>query len=153
MPALLRRILLAVGAVVLLVGMAGASAFWYGTRLGAELAASGKNPFVAGTDFGKRTDQSSCIAEALAPARRDGGTQALLEAHLFLKGCLAASHPTPGFCGGVPPSGEILASATWAVDKCDALGVPGHFCQQLMRDVQAACDSGGHPARPASAAI
>jgi hypothetical protein len=68
---------------------------------------------------------------------------------LFMRACLDASRPTPGFCDEVPRRLEFVRSAEWELQQCKRYGLsPEKQCQQLFQQVQQFCEERGRFQRP-----
>jgi hypothetical protein len=82
-----------------------------------------------GAAFGPGHTNEQCVAEAfrLGIACRDD-TFCELRAADFLRGCLNASQPSPGFCTGVPSRSlsDLFASQAWSSRFWEAHGRPHH---------------------------
>jgi hypothetical protein len=60
---------------------------------------------------------------------------------IFLRTCLDASRPTPGFCDDVPRQFEFMKSAQWQLQQCRHYGLPPEKqCGQLFQQVQQFCE-------------
>lgn len=112
---------------------------WLQSKTGA-LHTHAKEMEKQGAEFGAGTDQEGCLKEAL---RRDETTDGLgSEAfnHFFLKACLEASAPTPGFCDLVPAPTAVKSSVAWRVLICHEHGRPaGGSCDRLLEGLQDFC--------------
>jgi hypothetical protein len=91
-------------------------------------------------DFGAKTDNEGCLNETFSRHKGDRSIKGQIATQVFLGGCLAASQPSPGFCDGVPPKGEIMKSINWALKKCSDSGLQNdQGCQRIYSTVQDYC--------------
>jgi hypothetical protein len=94
--------------------------------------------------FAAGHDQEACIVDAL---RRDdlcGGTSFACEitAGVFLQRCLENATPVAGLCDDVPPAREIIRSAQWTTQTCEARGhAHSQECTRLLPAIQRYCDA------------
>ena len=58
-----------------------------------------------------------------------------------LLACLEASHPTPGFCTGIPDADSLTASFKWRLDECQRLHLKDSNCGNLLGTIQLYCGS------------
>jgi len=93
-------------------------------------------------EYGRRTDNEGCVNEAVARHARSEGLGDIFKNTIFLRICLDASRPTPGFCDTVPHQLEFSRSAQWQLEQCRRYGLsPEKQCGQLFQQVQQFCDS------------
>jgi hypothetical protein len=93
-------------------------------------------------EYGRRTDNEGCVNEAVARHARSEGLSDIFKNTIFLRICLDASRPTPGFCDTVPHQLEFSRSAQWQLEQCRRYGLsPEKQCGQLFQQVQQFCDS------------
>ncbi len=136
------KVTLIVGGIllVLFIGVVAAGFYVVGTY-GPALVETGKKGIEEGETFGRRTDNEGCLTESLARHKSSQGLGDLIKANVFLRACLEASTPTPGFCEGVPARTEFIKSAHWQRERCHQQGFPdGGQCQQVFAQVQQFCE-------------
>jgi hypothetical protein len=140
-------IVLAVIAVAALLGCGlcfGGMYFWVDQNAD-RLRESGQRVMAEAESFAASHSQDECIDEGLRRKDACGSGMEVIcnaEAGIFLRRCLEAAAPTPGLCDGVPPPGEIMAGATWAVGYCAARGRSGdQQCAQFVRAIVEYCGS------------
>jgi len=133
-------IVIAVCGFVLLVLSVLTAAYWW-SHHSREIFQKVENTYSEGTEFGKKTDDRGCVAEALSRYRQNRGIGGSLSANLFVRGCLESSRPTQGFCDDVPRPTEIMKSAGWQVKQCKDAGLSDSFCNQIFSQVQQYCES------------
>ena len=107
-----------------------------------ELANMGEEADAAGIEYGIGSDQAGCVGAGLSQQDGCGAFDPMCEAEnsIWLRACLSAATPTPGFCDGVPEKSDIIDSATWAVGTCMNLGRPDdQACGRLLQQVQEHC--------------
>ncbi|MGH9769910.1 MAG: hypothetical protein ACREAB_21000, partial [Blastocatellia bacterium] len=91
-------------------------------------------------EFGAKTDNEGCLNEALARHKRDKSITGRISTQIFLSVCLQQSEPSPGFCDGVPPKGEMMKSINWTLKKCaDAELQNDQDCRTMFSAVQEYC--------------
>lgn len=137
------KVILIIGVViVLLVGACvGVGVYWW-RHHSREFIAAGRQAMDEGRAFGRQTDNDGCMAEAVARARHEQGFGAALNHNLFLRACLEASRPVPGFCSAVPARTEFMKSVRWQQQKCHDAGLAGDaYCGQLFTQVQQFCEA------------
>jgi hypothetical protein len=134
------KVFLWVGAAVL--GLLGLLVVGAGTLLYLNkdrLLTGGRDAIEEGRKFGESATQDACLDEALRQAEGKGPFGSI-GPNLFLAGCLRSAQESNGFCDDVPPTGEIMASATWRGGRCAEAGRPNdQACVQLMSSVQRHC--------------
>jgi hypothetical protein len=93
-------------------------------------------------EFARTHDQSACRDEGLHRGDACGPTEltCFTQASVFLERCLQSCAPTPGFCDGVPPQTDFMASATWAAAECARLGrAQDSRCSSMLQSIQRTC--------------
>ena len=86
------------------------------------------------------SSSNSCRRAAYVRVTQRNGIIDQAENKLFLKACLGKATRPGGFCDGVPPLGEIMQSASWAVQRCSAKGKTGdQNCARMMQVLQDVC--------------
>ena len=138
------KVLLIIGGilVVLVVGVVVASVIVV-RKYGPELVEAGKQTVAEGQEYGRRTDNEGCVNEAVARHSRSEGFGDMIKNTIFLRTCLDASRPTPGFCDDVPRRFEFVKSAEWQLQQCKRYGLsPEKQCGQLFQQVQQFCEEG-----------
>ncbi|HEV3470189.1 MAG TPA: hypothetical protein VG148_12765 [Pyrinomonadaceae bacterium] len=135
------KVLLIVGAVLTLLCAvaAGLSVYWW-RQHGRGLVEGGQEAFREGREFGGRANSQECLAEAAGRHRRAASLVEVFRINLFLRGCLEACTPTPGFCDGVPGQLEFVKTAEWGHEQCRRHGLSAERqCGQLFAQVQQYC--------------
>jgi len=136
------KVLLVVGVllVLLIVGVVVAGYFLARTY-GPGLVEAGKQTFTEGAEYGRRTDNEGCLNEAVARQARADGFTAMIKNNVFMRACLEASRPTPGFCDGVPRQTEFMKAVAWQQQQCQRYGLSAEQqCSQLFSQVQHFCE-------------
>jgi hypothetical protein len=135
------KVLLVVG-VVLAVLCAGA----YGLGLylwrqhGRAFADGGQEAFKEGRAFAESTSSQGCLDEAVERHRRASSFGEMFRVNLFLRSCLDAATPTPGFCDAVPGQFEFVRMMQWSQEQCRQHGLSVEKqCVQLFSQVQYHC--------------
>lgn len=91
-------------------------------------------------EFGAKNNNEGCLKEALSRHKRDKSITGQISTQIFLSVCLQESEPSPGFCDGVPPKGEIMKSINWTLKKCSDAGMQNdQTCQRVFSAVQEYC--------------
>lgn len=92
------KVLLIIGCIlVVLVAGVIVGGIYLVRRYGPEVVEAGKKTIAEGEQYGKRTDNEGCLNEAVARHSRSEGFGDLIKTNIFLRACLTASRPTPGF--------------------------------------------------------
>jgi hypothetical protein len=136
------KVLLIVGVllVLLLVGV-GVAAYLVARTYGPGLVEAGKQTYTEGVEYGRRTDNEGCLNEAVARQARAEGFTDMIKINVFMRACLEASRPTPGFCDTVPRQTEFMKAAGWQLQQCRRYGLsPEKQCGQLFQQVQQFCE-------------
>jgi hypothetical protein len=141
MPGWLKALLIvAIIIIVLIVGVVGAGVFWWMRNKDA-LIARAKEVATEGKDFGSQSDNQACVDESIARYKREPGLRNGISTGIFMRTCLDASRPTPGFCDEVPKVTDFMRSARWRIEQCSQIGLAqDNYCQQLFQQVQSFCE-------------
>ena len=147
------KVLLILGVLLVLLVVGGAVAVYFLARTyGPGLVEAGKQTYGEGVEYGRRTDNEGCLNEAVARQARAEGFTDLIKNNVFMRACLEASRPTPGFCDTVPRRTEFMKSIGWQQQQCQRYGLsPEKQCSQLFGQVQQFCDERGRRAENANA--
>jgi hypothetical protein len=142
MPTWMKVLLVVGGLVLVLLVAAVVAGFFVVRRYGPGLVEAGKQTFTEGAEYGQRTDNEGCLNEAAARQARIDGFTDMVKNSVFLRACLEASRPTPGFCDGVPRRGEFMKAIGWQAQQCQRFGLkPEQQCGQLFQQVQHFCET------------
>lgn len=143
MPGWLKALLIVLVVIVLLVlGCIGAGVYWW-TKNKDALLARAKEVATEGRDFGRNSDNQGCVDESISRYKKDPGMGSLISNSIFMRMCLDASRPTPGFCTDVPKATEFIKSGQWRVEQCRKIDLASDsYCQQLFQPVQEFCERG-----------
>ena len=141
MPGWLKAlIIVAIVIVLLIVGVVGAGVFWWMRNKDA-LINRAKEVVAEGKDFGGHSDNQACVDESISRYKKDPGFSSAISNSIFMRTCLDASKPTPGFCNTVPKTTEFMKSAEWRRDQCSRVNLSrDSYCQQLFQPVQQFCE-------------
>jgi len=127
------------GLFLLAIVAVGVIGYWFYQNKGKLIRAAVDIEKVA-KEFGAKTDNEGCLNEAVSRHKSDKSITGRISTTAFLTVCLQESKPSPGFCDGVPASGEILKSGAWRLKKCADAGLQNdQGCQQLFGVVQSYC--------------
>ncbi len=131
---------IAAGALGVLLATCGGAAAWLYANSD-RLAEQGKATMREGAHFGGGKDAPACVDEALRRLyASDLGIIGEATNKVFLEACLDVAKRPPGFCDGAPPRGEILKSADWLLERCQAAGHPNDQpCTRLLGAIQERC--------------
>jgi hypothetical protein len=103
--------------------------------------ARAKTVAAEGRDFGRRTDNQGCVDEGISRYKKDPGISSVMSNSLFMRICLDASKPTPGFCDEVPAQTEFIKSAQWRSAQCSRIDLSRDSqCPNLFAPVQQYCE-------------
>lgn len=140
MPTWLKALLAVLLVVVLLViGVVIAGGYWF-IRNKDALVSRAKEVVAEGKDFGAHSDNQGCVDESISRYKKEPGMSTAISTSIFMRTCLDASKPTPGFCDHVPGETEFIKSGKWRVEQCRNYGLVGDsYCQNLFQPVQQFC--------------
>ena len=125
--------------IVLVVGVVVAGVYWVSRNKDAWIA-KGKAVMTEGRDFGRNTDNQGCVDESISRYKKDSGFGSAIGSSLFMRACLDASRPTPGFCDDVPGPTEFIKTAQWRIEQCRRVDLSrDNNCQNLFAPVQQFC--------------
>jgi hypothetical protein len=142
MPTWAKVLLIAAVLLVLLVLAAAGAGVYLWRQHGRGFVESTRKTGAEGQEYGKHTDAQGCLAEGLARHTRAEGFGEIVGTNIFLRTCLDASGPSPGFCEGVPRQLEFIKSAQWQQQQCQKHGLsPAKQCGQLFAQVQQYCEA------------
>ena len=136
------KVLLALGVLLVVLFVGGAVALYFLARAyGPGLLEAGKQTYGEGVEYGRRTDNEGCLNEAVARQARADGFGGMIKNNVFMRACLEASRPTPGFCDTVPRQTEFMKAIAWQQQQCARYGLPPEKqCGQLFSQVQQFCE-------------
>lgn len=145
------KVLLIGGVLLVLLLVGGAVAIYFLARTyGPGLVEAGKQTYGEGVEYGRRTDNEGCLNEAVARQARADGFGDLIKNNVFMRACLDASRPTPGFCDTIPRRTEFMKSIAWQQQQCARYGLSQEQqCSQLFGQVQQFCEQRGANANAA----
>jgi hypothetical protein len=145
MPTWLKALLIiALVIVLLVVGVAVAGGYWWMRNKDA-LISRAKEVVAEGKDFGDHSDNQGCVDESISRYKKEPGMGTAISTSIFMRTCLDASKPTPGFCDHVPGETEFIKSGKWRVEQCRNYGLAGDsYCQNLFQPVQQFCAKQSH---------
>jgi hypothetical protein len=142
MPGWLKTLLIvAVVLVVLVIGVVGAGVIYVMKNKDAWMARA-KEVATEGKNYGNTTDNQGCVDEGLSRYKKDPGLTSVISNSVFMRTCLEASKPTPGFCDEVPKQMEFMKAAEWKLKQCRLAGLQSdNNCQNLFTPVQQFCET------------
>lgn len=136
------NVALAIGGGMLFVLLAmGGFGYYFWTQHYKPGVQAGLNSWPEGEAFGKSSDNSGCVQEAVARYRKDKTFTNGVASTVFLQACLPVSQAQLDFCEKVPPAKEILATMHWTIAQCAKaeLGIQDDHCMNLFSAVQDFC--------------
>jgi hypothetical protein len=146
MPGWLKVLLIVLAVVVVLVIGAIAAGIYYVSSHKDAWLAKGRAVMTEGKDFGRSTDNQGCVDESVSRYKKEPGLTSVLSSSFFMRACLDASRPTPGFCDQVPKQTDFIKSARWRVEECQRINLSSDSnCQQLFTPVQQFCEHASMP--------
>ena len=144
MPTWMKVLLIIGGMLVVLAIVVGVAGYFVMRKYGPGLLEAGKQTIAEAQEYGQRTDNEGCLNEAVSRQARAQGFTEIIKNGIFVRACLDASRPTPGFCDGVPGRLEFMKSARWQLDQCARYGLKQEQqCGQLFQQVQQFCEMRG----------
>lgn len=112
---------------------------WAQSAMG-ELREEGRVVMAEAEEFGRGRPSSACMDEAFSRLDACDGVMCEATTGAWLEACLCASTRPTGFCDGVPPESEIMASARYRIAACRARGARDEqACGRLLASVQRVC--------------
>ena len=141
MSTFLKVILIIFACTILLSGACVIVGVSWWNRHKQEYVEAGKKAIVEGREFGASTDKRGCLSEAVARYKKSPGFNGAISTNLFIRACLETSHPTVGFCDGVPKRTEFVKSAQWQLKQCSDVDISDSYCGQIFAQVQEYCES------------
>lgn len=117
MPGWARTLIVTLGIVVALVICALALGVVYVVRNKEAWKAQGREAVAQGKSFGANADNQGCLDESIARYKSTQNHLNAISTNLFMKSCLDASRPTPGFCEKVPV-GDMMKLVAWREAQC-----------------------------------
>lgn len=140
MPKWLKVVLGILAVLVLTCGLFVAGGMYWFNSNKDKLKDLGDRAMNEGKAFGRTSDADGCVEEALKRLDAKSGLMDQVEHKVFLKACLGEAPPSAGLCDGVPRKGEIMKSATWALDECTRRKHAGNQdCGRVLQELQDAC--------------
>jgi hypothetical protein len=133
-------ITVAVCFVLFVAGAVGLGVYMWKRHSG-ELLDAGKKQYEQGLAFGKETDESGCLDQALTRYKGNRGMTGSLSAGVFVRACWTSSRPTAGFCDRVPKPLDIFTAARWQVEQSRRAGVDEQLGGQIFAQQRAYCGS------------
>ncbi|MCZ6695769.1 MAG: hypothetical protein O7A63_04430 [Acidobacteria bacterium] len=137
--------------VVLTVVLAGAGWYFWSKHLD-PLLQGVRAQRAHGLEFGQSADARECLMKAFEIYAEEPGIKRGMICRIFLDSCLSMSSPSAGFCGGVPATNEVVASAKWRVSVCGREGHGDESCHMLLDPLQEYCEGVGGGAYDGSGA-
>ena len=140
------KIILAVvvGLALFAVGVIGLGAYFW-SRHGRGLVEANERQYAQGLAFGRQTDESGCLNEAVTRYKRNGGMTGYMAAGLFVKACWTSSRPSDGFCDQVPKPLDLLRAPRWQLEQSRRAGIDRQYGGQIFSLQQMHCDSRVQP--------
>lgn len=152
MPTWLKALLgVALVIVVLVVGVIVVGVVWWSRNKDA-LIGRAKEVITEGRDAGRDTDNQGCVDVSVTRYKKEPGLGSVISNSIFMRACLDASRPTPGFCDDVPRQTEFVKTAQWRIEQCRKVDLSKDTnCQNLFTPVQQFCDRQGRKSSESNA--
>jgi len=119
----------------------GGACIYVFSKYGREFGEGVKSSQTEGENFGRGTDDTGCLKEALARNKQNKSITSIVSVNVFLGTCLKESRPSEGFCEGVPLKSSKQESKKWAAQKCAEAGQSGITCEAMFQVVQSYCEN------------
>ena len=128
----------------------GGATLWLGRRAGRAFMKSAHAAHEQGRLEGARLDESACLAAAFQRLRADPSMTFAesLRDNQRLVGCLEASRLSDRACQGVPSIATPAKVGLWAGEHCQAIGLPGVYCHNVLMRLAEHCSSPRRAERP-----
>ena len=142
MPGWVKGLLIGFGVVLLLAVIVIGAGVFYVMRNKDAWMAKAKEVAEEGKRFGETADNQGCVDEGVNRYKKAPGITAVISNTVFMRMCLEASKPTPGFCDEVPRATEFMKSAEWRLKQCRQAGLQSDSnCQNLFTPIQQFCET------------
>jgi hypothetical protein len=143
MPGWLKALLIVlVVIIVLAVGVVAIAGFWIYRNKDAVIAKT-KQIATEAKEYGEKTDNQGCVDESISRYKADRGFTRAISTSIFMRVCLDASRPTPGFCDEVPKQMEFMKTAQWRKEQCRRFDLSRDSnCTSLFSPIQQFCEEG-----------
>ena len=102
---------------------------------------AGKRQAEQGYGFGRDTDESGCLEEAIRRYKGNRGFSGSMATAMFVQGCWRTSRRTDGFCDRVPSPFDVLRSGRWQTEQARKAGLSDPFGPSVFGQVEAYCDA------------
>jgi hypothetical protein len=126
--------------LLFVVGAVGLGVYLWSRHSGALLEA-GRKQTDQGLVFGRQTDESGCLNEAIARYKGNRGLVGSMATGIFMQACWKTSRSTAGFCDHVPKPFDVLRAGRWQLEQAKRAGIPDQFGGQIFGQQQAYCGS------------
>jgi hypothetical protein len=135
------KVLATVVAIGLLIAVGVLAATWVWLQQNADrLKVVEQEAMREGAHLGSGEHASVCEAEALRRLPTLDGVLDEARNKRFLTACLKVAKIDDAYCEGVPPRDQVMASARWAVARCEKAGRGGDAsCTRLVGAIQERC--------------
>src|SRR5262249_14803809 len=127
--------------ILVLVAAAGVSFLWV-QRHKNELVAARQEGREEGRAFAAGRNATECVAEARKRMTHADSFVAREKPEWFLIECLNAAQPDPEICDGVPPVGQVMATAKWVASSCTD-NDDRRRCARILGSIQEHCHGRG----------
>ena len=135
-------VLIVLGSLLLLMGTCVGGGVWWLSSKAEEIKAGAEEMESEARGFAQVTDSRGCLDEAVRRNIAKTGLMDEVKIGVFLTTCLQHAAPAEGFCDGVPPESEIMASVKWRLAACQESADPDpQRCSRLMAPVQRHCQA------------
>jgi len=108
---------------------------------GKELVEASEKQFDRGVAFGRQTDESGCLNEAVTRYKDNRGMAGSIAVGVFVNACWTASRPSEGFCDQVPKPLDVFKAVRWQTEQSRKAGLTDQFGGQIFAQQRAYCDS------------
>lgn len=122
------------------LGAVGLGVYLWSRHSGA-LMEAGKRQAEQGYVFGRDTDESGCLDEAIRRYKGNRGFAGSMGTAMWVQACWKTSRPTAGFCDRVPSPFDVLRSGRWQTEQAKKAGLNDPFGPSVFGQVEAYCDA------------
>ncbi len=134
-------VLILAGSGVLSVAVLGVLGYHFVWKKKDALMAASMEADTRGRSFGAGRPKGACVDESMRLLKVDSSFQQEMLIRIELGACLEVAELDDGLCEGVPPSSELMRSATWAVERCEARQMGAdQACSRVIRRIQDECE-------------
>lgn len=140
MSSFVKALIVVVACIITLSFIAIGIGYYWWSEHGEAFIENSMQVITEGKEFGQKTDNDGCLAEALSRYKQNRGFSDAIKINIFFQECLENSTQSPGFCENVPNPIEFMKSTRWQKEQCSQVDLPEQYCSQLFAQIQTYCE-------------